>query len=233
MNTNLNIQNANRFPICIDVWGDYAMFTRPESKVERTTYPTPTPSACRGILNAIYSKPIEFYYQITQIDVMNPIRVTTITKNELQQVADNSKIKNDNYSIDANKYHTQRVSSYLMNVYYRIHAEIILCDDIDTTRVNLKSIVSQFNRRVANGKCFYQPYLGTRECICYFSEPDMSRTPIDSDMNIGTMLYDVFDLKNNKPLNTSKSKAQNNICTNVSFFNADMKHGTIEIPKKY
>ena len=233
MNTNLNQQNINRHPICIDIWGDYAMFTRPESKVERTTYPAPTPSACRGILNAIYSKPVEFYYQITQIDVMNPIHIITITKNELQQVADNSKIKNDNYSIDANKYHTQRVSSYLSNVYYRIHAEIILCDNIDTAHVNLKSIVSQFNRRVANGKCFYQPYLGTRECICYFSEPDMSHVPIDLDMNIGTMLYDVFDLKNNEPLNTSKSKSQRNICTDVSFFNADMKHGVIEIPRKY
>lgn len=227
-------QNRDRLPICIDVWGDYAMFTRPESKVERTTYPVPTPSACRGILNAIYSKPVEFYYQVTSVDVMHPIHIITVTKNELKQVADNSKVvRNEDYRIDVAQQHTQRVSSYLTNVYYRIHAEIILRDDVDKSRINLQSIVNQFVRRVTNGKCFYQPYFGTRECICYFSEPDKSLTPIDEDLDIGTMLYDVFDLQNNKPLNTSKAKATRNMCTDVSFFEAKMRHGIVEIPTKY
>ena len=48
--------------IIVDVWGDFACFSRPESKVERLTYPVPTPSAMRGVLSAIYSKPNEFYW---------------------------------------------------------------------------------------------------------------------------------------------------------------------------
>lgn len=64
--------------VCVDVWGDWAMFTRPDSHVERATYPIPTPAACRGVLSAIYNKPVEFYYEITQIDVMKPIRLMTL-----------------------------------------------------------------------------------------------------------------------------------------------------------
>ena len=76
-------KEVNCAEVCVDVWGDFAMFTRPDSKVERVTYPVPTPSACRGILNAIYSKPNEFYYEVTQIDVMHPIRLMTLKRSQL------------------------------------------------------------------------------------------------------------------------------------------------------
>ena len=65
---------AKRSEVAVDVWGKIAMFTPPESKIERVSYSVPTPSACRGILCSIYLKPIEFYYEIKRIEVMKPIR---------------------------------------------------------------------------------------------------------------------------------------------------------------
>ena len=69
--------------IKIEVWGDFACFSRPESKVERLTYPVMTPSAARGILSAIYSKPPEFYWQIRRIEVLKPIKYLSFKRNEV------------------------------------------------------------------------------------------------------------------------------------------------------
>ena len=71
--------------IVIDVWGDFACFSRPESKVERLTYPVPTPSAMRGLLSAIYSKPNEFYWQITKIEVLNKPAYISFKRNEVKE----------------------------------------------------------------------------------------------------------------------------------------------------
>ena len=216
--------------VVVDVWGDFAMFTRPESKVERATYPVPTPSACRGILNAIYSKPVEFYYEITQIDVMKPIRFMTLRRNEVKCKADAAKaMKNTNYCIDTSdvSVRTQRMCTYIRDVYYRIHAKLVVREDAPAG-INVERLTAQFNRRVEYGKCFFQPALGTKECMCYFSKPDMSMIPIEDSQVIGIMLYDVFDIRNNIPLNTSPKNKSGK--TQVSFFNAIMEHGIIHVP---
>lgn len=70
--------------IVLEVWGDFACFSNPAAKVERMTYPVPTPSAARGILSSIYCKPAEFYYQITRIEVLNPIRYISFKRNEIK-----------------------------------------------------------------------------------------------------------------------------------------------------
>lgn len=212
--------------ICIDVWGDFAMFTRPDSKVERVTYNFPTPSACRGILNAIYSKPMEFYYEITQIDIMKPIRTISVKKNEVTAVADANNTESG-YCIDTSIDHTQRTSTYLCDVYYRIHAKLIRRKDAPEC-VNIESLEKQFHRRVSHGKCFFQPALGVRECICNFSEPDMSMRPIQEDCDFGITLYDVFDITKNTPLDTRKKTR--NLCTLISFFDAKMRQGVIKVP---
>ena len=64
--------------VSLDVWGDFACFTQSDAKVERVSYLIPTPSACRGILEAIYAKPVEFMYQITGIEVICTDRKTFI-----------------------------------------------------------------------------------------------------------------------------------------------------------
>lgn len=74
--------------IVIDLWGDFALFTRTEAKVERSTYDVPTPSAIRGILEAILCKPVEFRYQVTSIEVIKPINTITFMRNEVKEKAD-------------------------------------------------------------------------------------------------------------------------------------------------
>lgn len=76
-------QNLER-EIVLEVWGDFACFSPPYQKVERLSYPVPTPSAARGILSAIYSKPMEFYWQICRIEILNPIRYISFKRNEVK-----------------------------------------------------------------------------------------------------------------------------------------------------
>lgn len=213
--------------ITLDVWGDFAMFTQPDSKVERVSYPIPTPSSLRGILDAIYAKPIEFYYQITGYDIMNEIRTVSIKKNETKDKVD-SKNPKPIYQIAVKGDHglTQRSNIYLKNVYYRIYAKIIRRKDFSNR--DITALVTQFNKRAEKGKCFFQPCLGTRECICYFSLPDMSKKPLDINRNFGITLYDVFDIRDNTPLNTDPNKLSGN--TNITFFNAESIHGHINVP---
>ena len=71
--------------VTIEIWGDFALWTRPESKVERLTYPVPTPSGIRGVLASIYAKPPEFYWQVRQIEVLRPIRYTAFKRNKKAQ----------------------------------------------------------------------------------------------------------------------------------------------------
>ncbi len=73
--------------VTITVWGDFALFSRPEGKVERITYPVPTPSAVRGILTSIYAKPAEFYWQVQRIEVLNKIQYATFKRNEVKNHA--------------------------------------------------------------------------------------------------------------------------------------------------
>lgn len=213
--------------LIIDVWGNFAMFTRPESKVERVSYDCITPSAARGILNAIYSKPIEFYYQITKIEIMKPIKFINIKKNEFKEKT-NEKTLEPSYNINEKGDHglTQRNNYYLKDVYYRIYAKIIKRDDAPSS-INLKSLYEQFERRVSNGKCFYQPSFGCRECLCHFSLPNESLKPIDLNLNLGIMLYDVFDITSNIPLNTKNNTGK----TSISVFNAVIKKGTLIVPE--
>ena len=123
--------------IVVDVWGDFAMFTQPTAKVERVSYPIPTPSALRGILNAIYMKPKEFYYQITGVDIMNPIKTFSMKKNETKEKVDAKKPKPIvQIAEKGNKGLTQRNNIYLKNVYYRIYADIVRRDDFKERDIN-------------------------------------------------------------------------------------------------
>ena len=218
--------------VAVDVWGDFATFKRPESIVDRDTYLVPTPSACRGVLNAIYSKPIEFYYEIFKIEVMNPIRTMEVFRNEITKKVDPSKITNSKYWIDTEKREnmTQRISTYLRDVYYRIHAYIVLRDDAPQD-ISIESIKSQFERRVAGGKCFYQPYLGTRECMCYFAPPDKAKKPYDISKDLGVTLYDVFDIESNIPLDTSRKTNNQKEVVCPSFYHTKIEHGVIDVPR--
>lgn len=202
--------------VVVDVWGRLACFTRPEAKVERYSYSAMTPSAARGVLSAIYFKPIEFYYQIEKIEIINPIKRINIKTNEITDKILINKKQIKYIYIDDKR--TQRNTNYLKDPYYRITARIIKLNDFK--KHNITGLVAQFNQRVEKGKCFYQPYLGTKECIAYFSPPNYDKKPLDINMDLGIMLYDVFNIKNNIPDKYD-----------ISLFNAKIQNGEILVPE--
>ena len=202
--------------ITMEVWGDFACFTRPESKVERLTYPVITPSAARGVFSAVYSKPKEFYWQIKRIEVLSPIRYMSFKRNEIKdyRVGKGSNMKPMLVEDDR----TQRQSVVLKDVRYRITAEIVKRESFGGT---LEQLVDQARRRIENGKCFFQPSLGTREFVCYFAPP-YDDPPIADSLDLGFMLYDVFDLHD--------FEVAKNVKPFVTLFHAEMKNGVIEVP---
>ena len=200
--------------IQMEVWGDFACFSRPESKVERLTYPVMTPSAARGILSAVYSKPPEFYWQVRRIEVLNPIRYTSFKRNEVI-----SRVGKRKKPILVEDDRTQRQTVALRDVRYRITAEIVPQPHYQGT---LQQLYEQAQRRISSGKCFFQPSLGLREFVCYFSEPT-DLPPIPEDLALGFMLYDVFDLH--------KYQVTENAEPFVSVFQASMEQGVMEVPE--
>ena len=179
--------------IIVDVWGDFACFSRPESKVERLTYPVPTPSAMRGVLSAIYSKPNEFYWQITRIDVLRKPEYISFKRNEVKEKIPEKPSEPVRVDLTGggNKGRTQRETVALKNVKYRVYAQIRKRDDFKGTE---KQLYEQALRRIRRGQCYYQPSLGLREFAAYFEEGTGRAVPIDMDLDMGYMLYDVFDL---------------------------------------
>lgn len=199
--------------IVLEVWGDFACFTVPHSKVERLTSPFPTPSAAKGILSAIYMKPAEFYYQINRIEVLNPIRYISFKRNEVKCKVSGSK------PIYTDEERTPRQTVALKDVRYRIAASII---PREVFRGKEKQLYEQALRRIRSGKCFHQPALGLREFAAYFEESDGQRQPIDESLDAGFMVYDVFN-----PYDyTVRKKTE----PQLSLYHAVMEHGVIQVP---
>ena len=162
------------------------MFTRPELKVERVSYPVMTPSAAVGVLEAIFWKP-EFSWRVLAIDVLNPIRQFTQRRNETTDLASLADAASGRRRVDTVGNRVQRNAVCLRDVAYRIHAHVELRNHATNTEAAYRD---QFRRRVTRGSCFTQPYLGTREFTCYFGDPD-ERTPIEVTENLGIMLHSV------------------------------------------
>ncbi len=199
-------------PMTIEVWGDFACWTRPESKVERLTYPVPTPGGARGVLSAIYSKPAEFYWQVESIAVLKPIRYISFKCNEV-------KTKAGRNTIIVEEDRTQRQTVALQDVRYRITASIVKRPGFVGGEAQL---TDQFERRVRVGKCYFQPSLGLRQFPAYYEWGKSDCAPEALDMDLGFMVYDVFDLHRWKV--TRKAEPS------VSVFHAQLKNGVLEVP---
>jgi len=143
------------------VWGDNACFTRPEMKVERVSYDVMTPSAARGVLEAILWKPA-IRWQVERIDVLKPIRWESVRRNEVGSVMSP---RSDGLFIEDNR--QQRAGLFLRDVAYTIHAWFEMTVPPDE-RNNVIKFQEMFICRAAKGKCFNQPYLGTREFSASF-----------------------------------------------------------------
>lgn len=178
-------------PVEVRVWGDYACFTRPEMKVERVSYPVPTPSAARGILEAILWKP-EFRWRVEEIWVLNPIRYFSILRNEVnsrQSVSTARGWQAGGGGYDASADRAQRHTLALRDVGYIIRAQVEVLPGVGEDPAKYRD---QFRRRVRAGQCYATPYLGCREFSAAFAEPDGTERPADGlDGELGPMLLDL------------------------------------------
>jgi len=175
----------------VRVAGDFACFTRPEHKVERVSYPLITPSAARGVLEAIMWKP-EMRWRVRAIHVLKPIRYFNLTRNEVKSRQSEVIARRwreqgvGGYDVTAD--HTQRHTLLLRDVAYRIRAEIELAPD---ATADVAKYRDQFRRRVAQGRCFATPYLGCREFSAAFGPVDPDEQPIKHSEELGLMLLDL------------------------------------------
>lgn len=180
-------------PLAVRVWGDLACFTRPEMKVERVSYPVMTPSAARGVLEAIFWKP-EFDYRILAIHVLKPIRYFSILRNEMNhRQSERSAVTwwrdgAGGYNATSEHNRAQRHTLALRDVAYLIEAQIALRPHADTDPAKYRD---QLRRRVRDGRCFATPYLGCREFSCAFAEPDGTEQAIELSDDLGPMLLEL------------------------------------------
>lgn len=217
----------------LEVWGELACFTRPELKVERFSYPVITPSAARGIFDAIYVKPKEFRWQVTRVEVLKPPAFIALRRNEVKDkgpsertVLSWAKGRSEPEPIwadgtESEKGRTQRQTMALRDVRYRLHAEIRPWPGFEDRQQGLEA---QFRRRAAGGKCVYQPCFGCREFPAYFELVDVGAPPATraaTDLDLGFMLYDVFDLS--RPGTNVDAPA-------VSLFKAVVRDGILDVP---
>lgn len=189
--------------IKIRVWGDFACFTRPEMKVERVSYPIMTPSAARGVLEAIFWKP-EMYYIIDSITVVRRGQWTAFKRNELKDKISLSNAKKwmsgkaDVKTLEAGggaENATPRNMLALRDVEYVIAAEIRLSRLGTNSDQTVRKFTEELSRRARLGKCFHRPGLGVREFDAHFELADEFTLSANDSWNedLGLMLYDVFD----------------------------------------
>jgi CRISPR-associated protein Cas5d len=172
-------------PLVVQVSGEAALFSRPELKVERVTYPVMTPTAARGVLEAIFWRP-EMRYRVVAIEVLKEIRQFSIRRNETTALISVDQALRGG-RVDTVAARDQRSAVCLRDVAYRIHAHVEV-----TERANKQAAAyrDQFRRRVSRGACFHQPYLGTREFTADFGDPD-DTPPIELTEDLGVMLHGI------------------------------------------
>lgn len=174
-------------PVVVHVSAEAALFSRPELKVERVTYPVMTPTAAVGVLESIFWKP-EMRYRIVAIEVLKPIKQFTIRRNETTDVAPLSEAVKGRRRVDTAAHRDQRNAVCLRDVAYRIHAHIELTPHADKP---VAAYRDQLRRRVRKGACFQRPYLGTREFSADFGWPDDTERRTDLNEEIGIMLHSI------------------------------------------
>jgi len=209
------------YGIRLKVFGDYACFTRPEMKVERVSYDVITPSAARGIMEAIYWKPA-IRWIIDKINVMNEIKFTNVRRNEVSEKIPKINIKRINKENNSNFYQNtsikrqQRASMILRDVSYIIDTHFEMTDKADAD----DTVEKHYNialRRLSKGQCYHQPYFGTREFVAKFQTSE-EEVPLGfyhdkGEIDLGWMLWDI-DFHN---------------YMNPIFYRALMKDGIIEV----
>ncbi|MDD5673735.1 MAG: type I-C CRISPR-associated protein Cas5c [Chitinivibrionales bacterium] len=233
---------------CLEVWGDYACFTRPEMKVERVSYDLITPSAARAIYESILWKPA-IRWNITRIEVLNPIKWISVRRNEVGKKFSGPAVemlqggtgKPLGFFIEDER--QQRAGLFLRDVRYRLHAffDFIPPADRKTNRSTAPEFwadtgeeqefvradekdakyAAMFERRAKKGQCFHRPYLGCREFACEFrliNNGDEPQKPISETRELGWMLYDMNFTKPDDPT--------------PMFFKAKLENGIVKTDRR-
>ena len=204
----------------MEVWGDRALFTRPEMKVERVSYDVPTPSAARGMLESIYFH-LGLSWRVDRIFVLNPIQFTNIRRNEVDTKILASDLRNAAQGgskplcIATSDSIQQRAALMLRDVHYVIEAHFDMTDKANLTD-NPGKFQDIIKRRLRRGQCFSQPYLGCRECTAHFRlwEGGEIET-IQETRDLGWMLYDM--------------DYSNPVSITPMFFRAKMVNGVVDV----
>lgn len=209
------------YGVKLHCWGELACFTRPEMKVERVSYDVITPSAARGILEAVFWKP-EIRWVIDRLRVLRPIRFTSIRRNEVGKkiaadaIAAAMRAGTGKLGLYIEEERQQRAALLLRGVAYVIEAHF----ELVARAQNEGKYLDQFNRRARAGQCHTRPYLGCREFAADFSliEPEQSVPRPDEKLlgmrDLGWMLHDIDFHNGREP----------------RFFHAVMRDGVIDVP---
>lgn len=212
------MQRSSQYsPLSLKVWGDMACFTRPEAKVERVSYEVMTPSAARGLLEAIFWKP-EMHWQVREIWVLQPVRHISFLRNEVKSRAVISTAQQwarsgGGYFADEDR--TQRHTLALRDVAYIIKADIVVRPGVQEDPAKYRD---QFRRRVHLGQCYHTPYFGCREFAASFEFPQGDEMPQDITVDLGQMLFDLdYELDQ-----TGRGTPR--------FFSAQLTRGILTIP---
>lgn len=207
----------------LEVWGDYACFTRPEMKAERVSYDVMTPSAARGILEAIFWHP-GMRYVIDRIYVLSPIAFTNIRRNEVKSKISASVVKKQitggskELYLNASEEIMQRAAMVLRDVHYVIEAHFELVPEKLGANDNEGKFCEMLGRRVKKGQCYHTPYFGCREFPVNFRHWEGEDIPTaypNETKDLGFMLFDMdySDPKNIQPM----------------FFRAQLKNGALDL----
>lgn len=238
------------YGIKLMVWGDYASFNRPEMKVERVSYDVITPSAARGILEAIYWKP-QMRWVVDRIHVLAPIRFTHVRRNEISSkipvvgrtgVSAAMKGGEHRLGIAVEDQRQQRAAMILRDVRYGIeaHVEVLEPTVVDGAEIAAPEAkhLEMFKRRASRGQYFHHPYLGCREFPAFFelveefpSCPEELKEP--DTRELGYMLHDIdyeqAPRTQKKGVIVESSRGRRLIAT-PRFFRATMRQGVIDVP---
>lgn len=211
--------------IQVEVWGDYALFSRPELKVERMSYDVMTPSAARGLIEAIFWHP-GLRYTIDRIHVCAPIRTMNLRRNEVKSTVSAraartvmERGRGELYLATPDDIQ-QRAALLLRDVHYVIEAHFDMTPQA-APGDNPGKFQDILKRRIHRGQFYHQPCFGCREFPAQFRLcRDLPPCPeeLKGERDLGYMLWDMdyADPENITPL----------------FFRAKLVDGVLEIPRR-
>lgn len=208
-------------PVAVKAWGEFACFTRPEFGVERVSYPTMTPTAAVGFLDAIFWKP-EFRWRVVAIDTLRPLQWLQVRRNEITgrqttRIAAGWFDGGDE-GFDAAEHRAQRAALLLADVAYVIYAQVALRSGVDAHPAKYRD---QLRRRVSRGQCFERPYLGCREFSAQFADPEPEDVPIVWDDDLGPMIHSVYAGPDDHLIPATAAPL---------FFDAHVRSGRLSVP---